>query len=73
MDPLSSRSHAFKRSLTLACHGLLLLVITFEQREKVFFVSIGNPYVPIQLDETIRMFMEFPMIIDAKALYDSDS
>ena len=34
---------------------------------------MGNPYVPIQLDETIRMFMEFPMIIDAKALYDSAS
>ena len=40
---------------------------------KVFFASMVNPYVPIQLDETMHMFMQSPVITDPKALYDSAS
>ena len=38
---------------------------------KVFFATTVNPYVAIQLDETMHMFKESPVITDAKALYDS--
>ena len=38
---------------------------------KVFFAATVNPYVPIQLDETMHLFKESPVITDAKALYDS--